>query len=226
LSGRDRRKTHHLTAARFCVGYFRVIRSRVAFREPCHSQVAEKLSNYCQFWTQVPGTGMRCVPQFAVSLARRCGATLQSLGAEVYPSAEVDLLRAVLRADQLRTELTVDQRTCSIILEKCWRSVASASYQTSSAFEKLNVAQDRNHPRRYDSAIFFHIAITRHRPTRVANSRAISAGHYQIGVPSLSRKVKVSDPRVTSRAKIVSTPSNSTFVPTTVTISPLLNTRS
>ena len=49
---------------------------------------------------------------------------------------------------------------------------------------------------------------------------------YQIGVPSLSRKRKVSLPRVTSRAKMVSTPSNCTFMPTTVTTSPLLKTRS
>ena len=49
---------------------------------------------------------------------------------------------------------------------------------------------------------------------------------YQIGVPSLSRKTKVSLPRVTSRAKIVSTPSNCTLVPTTSTRSPLLKTRS
>ena len=49
---------------------------------------------------------------------------------------------------------------------------------------------------------------------------------YQIGVPSLSRKRKVSLPRVTSRAKMVSKPSNCTFMPTTVTTSPLLKPKS
>ena len=53
-----------------------------------------------------------------------------------------------------------------------------------------------------------------------------ASSHYQMGVPSLSRKTKVSLPRVTSRAKIVSTPSNWTLVPTTVTSSPFRKTRS
>jgi len=56
-------------------------------------------------------------------------------------------------------------------------------------------------------------------PIRAANC-------YQIGVPSLSRKTKVALSSVTIRAKMVSNPSNCTFVPTTVTTSPLLKTRS
>ena len=63
-------------------------------------------------------------------------------------------------------------------------------------------------------------------PRRLSLLSGAPSGCYQIGVPSLSRKTKVSLPRVTSRAKMVSTPSNCTLVPTTVTSSPLLNTRS
>ncbi len=63
-------------------------------------------------------------------------------------------------------------------------------------------------------------------PRRLPLLSGAPSGCYQIGVPSLSRKTKVSLPRVTSRAKMVSTPSNCTLVPTTVTSSPLLNTRS
>jgi hypothetical protein len=63
-------------------------------------------------------------------------------------------------------------------------------------------------------------------PRRLRLLCGAPSGGYQIGVPSLSRKTKVSLPRVTSRAKMVSTLSNCTLVPTTVTSSPLLNTRS
>lgn len=38
---------------------------------------------------------------------------------------------------------------------------------------------------------------------------------YQTGLPFLSRNTNVSSPRLTSRAKIVSTPSNFTFDPVT-----------
>ena len=56
------------------------------------------------------------------------------------------------------------------------------------------------------------------RPSRLPN--------YQIGLPSLSRKTKVSFPRWISRAKMVSTSSNFTFEPMTSIASPLLKTSS
>jgi len=49
---------------------------------------------------------------------------------------------------------------------------------------------------------------------------------YQIGLPSLSRKTKVSFPRWISRAKMESTSSNFTLEPMTSSSSPLLKTRS
>jgi len=95
-----------------------------------------------------------------------------------------------------------------------WKSLPSCMYR--------NVAEHAGF------AHFDTIAASKGRAfnaTRNTASRS-AANCYQIGVPSLSRKTKVALSSVTIRAKIVSTPSNCTFVPTTVTTSPLLKTRS